>query len=266
LVTHCNAYWLIYGTTRIGTITMPLNLGQKQKLRNVLTNEDAFATSLLAICLDEYGTEIFDYEPESLWMALSETFNIKVPRINKDKLQAMLVAYTTDLPFISVEMFTNICNVLSGSEANFYKWDALTPEEIIWGIYELLLNVGIDRETGEGAPEFSHEVRLYMGVVLKNAGVVDPPDILRIAEFGPAESMDQWSDSPTMFNAIYDLEKSDKAALLKFLGGRIIQLLTELDDLPFKDRTDEWAKFRSAIAKKAQQMSGEANDALLART
>lgn len=237
----------------------------KAALQQTLSNEEAFATSLMAIVLNEYGTEVFDWDPESLWMALAEDFGVSLRRVNKDKIQAMLLVYTSDLPFVSVEAFNNVCNVFGDSEANFARWDLLSPEECIWGVYEMMLNVGIDRRPNEPAPEYSHEVRRYIGVILENDGIFDPPDILRIAEMEPRAGLDQWQDDQTMFNAAYDKSQTEKARLIEFLVHRLLTLLEELNQLPIVD-PETWEPFHKSVTASAQRMVKEHRSAVGARS
>lgn len=245
---------------------MPTGSLKKRALQAKLSDNDAYATTLLAICLDEFGTAIFDWEPESLWMSIAEEYGVELPDVNKDKLQAMLLVYTTDLPFVSVEAFSHICNVLSGSEANFSKWDIVTSEEALWGVYEMMLHVGIDREQGEEPPEFSHEIRRYLGVILKSEGVTDPPDILRVAEFDDDPSIEQWADDPDMFNAAFDLQKTNKAQLMATLSARISELIVELDNIPLRYRDNKrWQEFRDIITSNLPKLIREQGSASMAR-
>ena len=237
----------------------------KAILQKTLSNEEAFATSLLAIVLKAYGTEAFDWDPASLWMALAEDFSVTVPPVNKDKLQAMILVYTSDLPFVSVEAFTNVCNVFNDSEANFSRWDMLSPEECIWGVYEMLLNVGIERKPNEPAPEYGHEVRRYIGVILENDGITDPPDILRIAEMESRAGLDQWHDDPDMFIAASDKVQTEKARLVEFLASRLLSLLEELNGLPIVD-AETWGPFRKSVATSAYRMVAEHRSAVGARS
>lgn len=239
------------------------------KLRDILENEDTFATTLLAICVDAFGTEFFEYDPETTWLGLAEIYGAELPRANKDKIQAMTLVYTTDIPLISVEAFNFVCNVLSGSEANFKHWDPLSPEEAIWGIYEMLLHIGIDRDKNEEPPEFGHEVRRYLGIILFNDGIFDPPDILRIAEMPDRSNLDQWTDEPVIFNAVWDKAQTEKRALLEFLAARLEEMMSELNDvLPQLEHYDEeaWDKFAKAVNTNVRKIVNEHTEAALART
>lgn len=235
-----------------------LTIRQKEHLKKLLQNEDSFATSLLAICLDLYGTKIFEWEPESLWLELAEDTGVVLPRVNKDKIQALITALTTDLFYTSVEAFNHICNVLSGSEASFDYWDVLTPEEILWGIYEVSLN---DSDEENKLLKFSDEIKIYIGEVLKDSGIVDPPDVLKIGQIlNPYEGLDQFSDDPELFNAIFDKQEKEKRDLIIYLINRLYDLLKELNSLPLNDKNSEtWNSFLNELVSKIKKLSQSIN-------
>ncbi len=248
---------------------MPLASMQKQSLKAALLSESTFSTTLLAICLDAYGTEMLEWDPRTLWMSLADDYGVEVPPINKDKLQAITLVYTTNLPFISVETFSHVCNVLSGSEANFHKWDMVTPDELIWGVYEMMLNIQIDRVHGEKSQEFSHEVRRYMGIILNNDGIFDPPDVLRVAEMPSRASLDQWEDDPEMFNAAHDHAQTEKRQLMESLARRLLEFITEMNNIvPLLGdyESETWLKFKSAVERGANKLLAEHSETSLART
>lgn len=213
-----------------------------------LANEDTFATTLLALCLDRYGTEIFDWDVRTLNIALAEDFNVEVPRANLDKIQALILVHTTNMVFVSLEAFVHVCNVLSGSEANFSHWDHLTPEEALWGLYEIALHIGIERKDNETPDEFNDEIRQYLGVVARNAGLVRPPDLLRIADMHDAhQRVDDWQEDPIFVKAIHDNDKARNDELMLFLADRIEALIAEMTAAPLQFRNDGWSEFTQSM-------------------
>lgn len=221
-----------------------MSLAGIERIKELLVDEDAFATSLLALCLDEYGTEIFEWEPATLWMQLAEDFGSPLPRVNRDKIQALMTVHETDLALQDVDVFNSVCNALSGSEADFGKFDPLSPEEVLWGIYEILLNMDPD----EG--RFSDDIRAYIGVILNNNGVVDPVDVLRIGTGHVAVSA--LDEDQEIIGAVYEKDRSDNRALMRFLHARIRALLTELDSIELESRDDErWNDYSKQVASRA---------------
>jgi hypothetical protein len=72
--------------------------------------------------------------------------------------------------------------------------------------------------------------------VLDREGLINPPDILRIAlrQARVSPSIDDFSDDPTMFNAVYDLEEGKRADIentirmrTKMLAGQFRALKLE---------------------------------------
>ena len=101
-------------------------------------------------------------------------------------------------------------------------WDPADAEEVAWGITEALLISPPDDDDKEPLTE---EIRAYIGAVLDSEGIINPPDILRVALRAArvSPSIEDFSDDPTMFNAIYDLEAGKTEDI-----NQSIRLKTEL--------------------------------------
>lgn len=224
-----------------------------EKINAVLRNPESFATSLLAICVDEYGTDVFSWDPETLWLELASEFVVP-SRLNKDKIQALILAHTTDLPFTSVETFIITANVLNGFESGFDVLDIVTADEALWCVYEIMLNHVADSD-GEvdDAPEFSDEVRAFLAVTLHNDGILEPPDVLKIADMAAVPSAA--ADDPVMFNAAWDRSRAESADLMAGLSGRIRDLARELDELPLRNRSSAWQSFRDRLLRMSSLIS-----------
>jgi hypothetical protein len=84
-------------------------------------------------------------------------------------------------------------------------WDPADAEEIAWGVTEALM---IEPPDENDPDPFTNEIRSYIGAVLDSEGIINPPDILRIAmrNNNVSKNMTDFSDDPEMFNAVYDLE------------------------------------------------------------
>jgi hypothetical protein len=84
-------------------------------------------------------------------------------------------------------------------------WDPADAEEIAWGVTEALM---IEPPDENDPDPFTNEIRSYIGAVLDSEGIINPPDMLRIAmrNNNVSKNMTDFSDDPEMFNAVYDLE------------------------------------------------------------
>lgn len=232
------------------------------RIGTFFANEDTFATTLLALCLDRYGTEVFDWDVRTLNMALAEDFSVETPRVNLDKIQALILVHTTNMVFVSLEAFVHVCNVLSGSEANFQHWDHLTPEEALWGLYEIALHAGIDRNDGDMPDEFNNEIRQYLGVVARNAGLLNPPDLLRIADTQDAHRrVEDWQEDPVFVKAIHDNNKARNNELMLFLADRVEALVSEMTAVPLQFRSDDWNKFAQSTTTVVSRIRHDAQPA-----
>lgn len=177
----------------------------KNLTQEAWTSPETFASVLLTAFLDAFGTEALEWDPSTIAMEIEDEFNVDLPQTSFDKLMAAIQILTTDRFYKSLPDFITFCNVLDGDEYNPSTFDPADAEEVAWGITEALLISPPD----ENDPEpFSDEIRAYIGAVLDREGIINPPDILRIAlrVARVAPSIQDFSDDPQMFNAVYDLE------------------------------------------------------------
>ncbi len=150
---------------------------QRDVYSAALASEETLGTVLLVACMDAFGIEFFEWEPETLDAEISTRFGVDMPDVNRDKLWALVTALTTDLFYKSLETFIPTCNALNGSEADFDNYDPVTGEEAAWGIVEVTL---VDPpEEGDAADRFTHEIKRYIALTLESEGVTTPPLFLK---------------------------------------------------------------------------------------
>lgn len=209
---------------------------RKDQFAGVLQDEESRATTLLVICIDQFGTEMFKWEPETFNLEVKRAFSVDMPAGNRDKLWALITAMTTNLFYISLESFMPICNALNDSEADFQHYDPVTSEEAAWGITEVLL-VDPPKDGEDPANRFSHEIKRYIGLTLESEGVTTPPKVLKNyvevdkpfneeevgAIIGPDESI---------LKMYMDRQKSEQADIEKYVNDRLDQLAAQLQALP----------------------------------
>jgi len=150
---------------------------QRDIYAEAVSSEDTIGTVLLVICMDMFGVEFFDWEPDTLNAEIAMQLGVDMPDVNKDKLWALVTALTTDLFYVSLETFIPTCNSLNGSEADFDNYDPVTGEEAAWGIVEVTL---VDPpENVEQSDRFSHEIKRYVALTLESEGVTTPPTFMK---------------------------------------------------------------------------------------
>jgi hypothetical protein len=220
---------------------MPL---QQATLRNRLADRDTFATTLLVIAIDTYwdvdqpknaahfivGKD--RWAPETIIAELEDDYNVRIPKLNQDKLFTAINLVTSDDFFKRPRRFIDTCNVLAGSEQGqaFDKADAM---ECAWGMTEALLIHPPDDDE-----PFDPEIRHYLGKVLDDEGIREPPDLLRLAirdtPSGSADYGDMDLEDPAMFAATYEVQADRSQEIKEMLERELLELFDELKYLPLK--------------------------------
>ena len=174
-------------------------------MQTAWTSRETFGSVLLTLFLDRFGMEGLEWDPATIALEIEEEFNVKLSQSSLDKLIVCIQILTTDRFFKNPPDFISFCNVLGDDTYRPDMWDPADAEEIAWGITEALMIEPPD----ENDPEpFTDEIRGYIGAVLDSEGIINPPDILRIAlrSNRVSKNITDFSDDPEMFNAVYDLE------------------------------------------------------------
>lgn len=208
---------------------MPKNLNQE-----AWTSPETFGAVLLALFLDAFGTEALQWDPGTIAIEIEEEFNVDLPGGTFDRLMVAIHILTDDRFYKSLPDFITFCNVLSGEEYRPDIFDPADAEEVAWGITEGLLISPPDESDQE---PFSEEIRAYIGAVLDQEGIINPPDILRIAlrVARVSPSINDFSDDPEMFNAVYDLETGKTDDINRTIALRTQLLAQQLGALQLQN-------------------------------
>jgi len=198
----------------------------KDRVASFLSRDDVFATALLVLCVDAYGAECFDWELETLFQELETDFGVTLSGIARDKLAAILTIMTTDAFYTDPNVFWQICNVLSGSAANFETGsDPVDGAELAWAVVEALIN---DMQDGNlPQPSFSAEIAAMAGAILTSEGFTQPPQMLSFARVKPLEPMD-----PQTLQAAMTRNSQLTADLAEQIRIRLTRLNEQLQQLP----------------------------------
>jgi hypothetical protein len=212
------------------------------------TSRDTFASVLLTLFLDKFGTEALQWDPTTITLEIEDEFDVELSQIALDKLLVAIQILTSDRFYKSLPDFIAFCNVLSGDTYRPDMWDPADAEEVAWGVTEALLIY--PPEDNDEEP-FTNEIRAYIGAVLDREGLINPPDILRIAlrQARVSPSIDDFSDDPTMFNAIYDLEEGKRADIENTIRMRTKMLAGQFKALQLENgNVDNVVKMLNAAA------------------
>lgn len=201
-------------------------------------SKETRATVLLTMFLDRFGTEALEWDPATIALEVEDEFDVDLPQLSLDRLIVAIQILTTDRFFKRLPDFIAFCNVLDGDPFQPDTFDPADAEEVAWGITEALL---ISPPEDDDPEPFTDEIRAYIGSVLDSEGILNPPDILRIAlrivNVSPA--MKDFSDDPTMFNAIYDVEAGKTEDINQAIRFRTELLTEQLAALNLKNGTTQ---------------------------
>lgn len=211
----------------------------KNLMQEMWRSPETFASVLLAAYLDAFGTEALDWDPTTATLEIEQEFDVDLPQGSLDKLMVAVQLLTTDKFYRGLPDFITFCNVLSGDEYRPDMWDPADAEEVAWGITEAMIIY--PPEDNELEP-FNDEIRAYIGAVLDSEGLMNPPDILRIAlrTARVSPNMEDFSDDPAMFNAVYDLEEGKKEDINQTIINRTKRLADQFAALKLQNgKTEE---------------------------
>lgn len=217
------------------------------------TDPNAFATCLVTLFLDTYGTEGITWHPNTIQMEVEEDFHVDMPPPNYDRLMAGLSLFTSNSFYNSLPDFIRTCVILNGHHIPGDQLELADAADCAWGITEaMLLNPPLEEEP------FSEEIRGYVGHMLDQEGILTPPDVLRIA-LRDTDLMDKvrygFSDDPVMFGAIQDMESSKTNAINHLIQGRLRSLFKQLADLPLKSADAK--KTKALVDKMLKSLPGD---------
>lgn len=199
---------------------------------SVWTDPNSFGFSMLVVFLDTYGTEGLQWEPTTIAMEIEADFQVCLSQANFDRLLAAIQILTTDSFYKSLPDFINFCNILSGDTYDPRMWDPAETDEIAWGITEALIIDVPDEED-----PFSDEILAYIGKALDDEGIMNPPDILRLAIRDGVNTMrvqNDYTDDPEMFAAIYGAEASKTDSINELIRNRLKALSDQLQGLQLR--------------------------------
>jgi len=112
----------------------------KKEAFKALSDDATFGTTAHVIALATFGEEIYNMDPLELFSALEDFYKMEMSDEVAEKLQALLLATTTDAFYEDPVAFRAIANTLIEGDPGFDGFDNLTVPEILWSVYEVELN------------------------------------------------------------------------------------------------------------------------------
>lgn len=136
--------------------------------RNLFVHHDSHPVVLDIQLLDKYGTDWFQWEPETLWSEIMDDF--RSPSISdhvRSKIQAVRTIHISDWVFKKWEVFCPVIQALNNNIPDFEILRRPTIAQLFAGV-DMMTMIRNDEE-------FSQEVQQFCGASILDDGVVAAP-------------------------------------------------------------------------------------------
>jgi len=216
------------------------------EVRTMFESPDTYASTMVICLVDKYGVEAFEWDPDSIRLELYDVYSAEVPQANLDKINAALLAITTNQFYVSLEAFMSICNALFGYGVGFHAYDPAEIDEMCWGITEIMLLAPSDDK--DPKQMFSNEIRYYIGQRAEEEGFSRLPKPLNAF----AVMTDQFKNTtsgfedtdPEMFAAYWSTQQDSVKEVESMVKSKLKQLFTQIEQLPLQNGDSEsWKEF-----------------------
>lgn len=208
---------------------------QSPNYKLVANDPHAFATTLVTCLVDAYGTEALEWSPQTLRTELAEDWGATWPGSNFDRLMAGIALVTSNSFYKSLPDFIELCLVLSGAPFTPTQWVPADADDCAWGVTEALLLAPPESHDDE---PFTPDIRHYVGEVLRTEGIVNPPDILRIALSdvdAAARVHENFSDDAVMSEGIWQYDAAKTEDINQLTKERLELLVEQLANLHLRN-------------------------------
>jgi hypothetical protein len=213
---------------------------RESQIKAIVQDISIPATCLLVLCLDEWGTDMLDWEPETLEQAARMSWNAELPQANRDKIWALITHMTTDAFYSSLEGFIHICNALSGHGVDFEQFDPAEVDEMCWGVTEAFLIAPMEKED-----RFTEEIVTYMETRLEYEGFQKVPHMLKKFVQIPARE-EELNQTLTLdgigFKNYWKMQEGRLANIDIWIKERLAALFALLESLPLRYANEQGLK------------------------
>ena len=179
--------------------------------RAAVESDQTAATVLRAVFEDRFGTEVFDWDPETVVLECRDEFDADMSSESLDRWSALQLAMTSDAFFSRLDGFSGVSSALASGDTYFDVFKPLQPEEAAWAVVEISMN--------RDMLPFAPAIKSYLRRAMSSAGYRGIPPFM-----API-----FSDSPGAIS-----EELEGLRGAERQGGIEEFILGELDDLRFQ--------------------------------
>jgi len=217
---------------------------------HLLSDPASIGTPMFVLLLDRFGTDMLDWEPETLRMEIEGQWGVIPPQENRDKIWALINIVSTNLFNVSLEFFIHAANALSGEGADFGNYDPATVTEMCWALAEQHLIAPLDENE-----DFSTEILEYMKRALREEGFSQVPQLMK-PHVGSEIDLQEDVESALALdgidaNAFWDRQTRDRMRVDEYVTRRLTRLISEVASLPLREADQRAVKQLKARADKA---------------
>lgn len=202
-----------------------------EKLIDILKDKETYTTVILAILLDKIGTQVLEWDPVTVSLEIEKHFGFTPQESLSDKIQAGATLITTNMFHSNIFAFNVICNSLSFSPVISDTFIPADIDDVLWGCTEAKLIEGEDFKIS-----FEGDIQAYVGVLLEEAGIYDPPSILNFADYSEEVAdniVENTKDFDETFTKIFwGKQEEQKELLNNIVSKNILKLFKQIEKTP----------------------------------
>ena len=199
-------------------------------MNNIFQDPETFTSILMVFLIDRYTVEVLDWDLETIALQVKDDFHTDIHECVLDKIAVGQMLLNTNRFHSSLPDFILFCNVMCNESGLKESWSPADSYEMTWAVAEEKLLVNEEEE-------FDEEIQLYMSTVLRDEGVVTPPDSLTFIKpdllAGPL--INQVSYDPIIYEASYKEGMENSDSLQNYLSMQLEKWKAQLQDLDLKN-------------------------------
>lgn len=169
-----------------------------QLTSGLLTEENIPATVYHLGLIKAYGTDIYEWEPETLWLELKDDYGVEPSEEVKDKIQAVLSVNQIDAFSKDCIPFRSVILALNNTDPQFEYATPIDPAEIAWGLAEISRNCNYQ-------PEYSDDVKEFVSLCLAGNHYLGVP-----SEIAKYINLDYTPDVDTRISSLPEVQEAWK--------------------------------------------------------
>ena len=181
------------------------------------------------------GTDVLNWDPESLKSEIQETFGVKLHHIPESRLNAAIMALTSNLWMQDIYMFNIVCNGLGDGLVNHEIFEPASPEEIAWTIVEYSLMNPTDKKEPPLETQISNNVKIYVSELLKYHAIRPMGIFAFLQSYYSVPVLD--TTDAEFSNAGYSITEAEYDKVRQYVDEGLSKLVSQVKRLGIQSKT-----------------------------